>query len=111
MDEERGTIRNTDGRIAEGLYTAGWAKRGPTGVIGTNKPDGVAAAEAILQDIKAGVKPGRATFEALLKSRNIRWVSYEDWQLINEAEVANAAPGSPREKFVTTEDMLDLLAN
>ncbi|MDA0661288.1 MAG: FAD-dependent oxidoreductase [Proteobacteria bacterium] len=111
MDEERGTIRNTDGRIAEGLYTAGWAKRGPTGVIGTNKPDGVAAAEAILQDIKEGMKPGRPAFEALLKSRDIRWVSYADWQLINEAEVANAAPGSPREKFVTTEDMLDLLAN
>lgn len=111
MDEERGTIRNEDGRIAKGLYTAGWAKRGPTGVIGTNKPDGVAAAEAILHDIREGVKPGRTAFEALLKSRNVRWVSFEDWQLINEAEVANAPPGAPREKFVTTEDMLDLLAH
>lgn len=111
VDEERGTIRNNDGRVSEGVYVAGWAKRGPTGVIGTNKPDGKTAAAEILEDIQEGVKPGRAAFEATLQERNVRWISYTDWQQINDAEVANAPPGSPREKFVTVDDMLDLLAN
>jgi ferredoxin--NADP+ reductase len=110
-DEERGTIRNDNGRVAPGLYVAGWARRGPTGVIGTNKPDGVNAAKQILEDATPGDKPGRAALESTLKQRAIRWVSYADWQRINEAEIANAPPGSPREKFVTVEDMLDLLAN
>ena len=110
-DRERGTIRNENGRVTPGLYVAGWARRGPTGVIGTNKPDGVNAARQILEDSAEGAKPGRAAFEAMLKERGIRWISYADWQRINEAEIANAKPGSPREKFVTVEDMFDLLDN
>jgi ferredoxin--NADP+ reductase len=111
LDEENGTIRNDNGRVAEGIYVAGWAKRGPTGVIGTNKPDGSTAANKILEDIKQGAKPGRSAFEKILVERNVRWVSYNEWQKINDAEIANAPPGSPREKFVTVEDMLDLLAH
>jgi NADPH-dependent glutamate synthase beta subunit-like oxidoreductase len=110
VDEENGTIRNNNGRVADGIYVAGWARRGPTGVIGTNKPDGTMAAEEILEDIKEGTKPGRPAFEAMLRERSVRWVSYSEWQKINDAEIANAQPGSPREKFVTVEDMLDLLA-
>lgn len=109
-DDDRGTIRNDDGRIAPGLYVAGWARRGPTGVIGTNKPDGVDAAKQILEDAATGERPGRASFEAALKHRGVRWVRYADWQCIDEAEIANAPPGAPREKFVTVEGMLDLLA-
>jgi len=111
IDEERGTIGNDNGRVAPGLYVAGWARRGPTGVIGTNKPDGVNAAKQILEDAAPGEKPGRASLEATLRHCGVRWVSYADWQRINEAEIANAAPGSPREKFVTIEEMLDLLVN
>ncbi len=111
FDESTGTIRNDDGRVDDGVYVAGWAKRGPTGVIGTNKPDGKAAAEQILEDIPSGVKSGRGEFETLLKSRDVRWIDFEAWQRIDAAEVANAPPGSPREKFVTTEDMLNLLAD
>lgn len=110
VDPDSGTIANDDGRVADGLYAVGWAKRGPTGVIGTNKPDGKQASEQILEDIKTGTKPGRAALSELLESRNIRWINYEDWQIINEAEVANAKPGAPREKFVSTEDMLNLLS-
>lgn len=109
FDPANGTIRNDDGRVAEGVYVAGWAKRGPTGVIGTNKPDGQAAAAQILEDIAAGAKPGRESFEALLRSRDVKWVDFAAWRKIDEAEVANAPPGAPREKFVTTEDMLNLL--
>ena len=109
FDPATGTIRNDDGRVADGVYVAGWAKRGPTGVIGTNKPDGQTAAAQILEDIQAGTKPGRGRFEALLKGRDVRWIDFAAWKKIDAAEVANAPPGAPREKFVTTEDMLNLL--
>jgi ferredoxin--NADP+ reductase len=111
FDPATGTIRNDDGRVADGVYVAGWAKRGPTGVIGTNKPDGQTAAAQILEDIPQGSKPGRERFEALLKSRDVHWIDFAAWKKIDAAEVANAPPGAPREKFVTTEDMLDLLGN
>jgi len=109
VDPDRGTIRNDDGRVDRGLYVVGWAKRGPTGVIGTNKPDGVTAAQQILADIPQGEKPGRERLEALLKARNIRWVSVADWHRIDDTETAAAPPGAPRRKFVTIEDMLKLL--
>ncbi len=110
-DAGHGTIRNDGGRVAPGLYVAGWARRGPTGVIGTNKPDGVNAARQLLEDAAGDGKPGRAALEAALRQREIRWVSYAGWQRIDEAETANAPPGAPREKFVTVQDMLDLIAN
>jgi NADPH-dependent glutamate synthase beta subunit-like oxidoreductase len=111
FDETTGTIRNDDGRVEDGVYVAGWAKRGPSGVIGTNKPDGKTAAAQILEDIASGTKPGRNAFETLLNDRDVRWIDFAAWQQIDAAEVANARPGSPREKFVTTEDMLNLLAD
>lgn len=111
FDESTGTIRNEDGRVDDGVYVAGWAKRGPSGVIGTNKPDGQNAAAQVLADIQSGAKPGRESFEALLKSREVRWVDFAAWQKIDAAEVENAPPGAPREKFVTTEDMLNLLSS
>ncbi|NKB55660.1 MAG: pyridine nucleotide-disulfide oxidoreductase [Alphaproteobacteria bacterium] len=111
FDQSTGTIRNDNGRVEDGVYVAGWAKRGPSGVIGTNKPDGQNAAAQILEDVKNGSKPGRTQFETLLKSRNIEWVDFAAWQRIDAAEVANAPPGAPREKFVTTADMLKLLGS
>lgn len=109
FDQSTGTIRNDDGRVEAGVYVAGWAKRGPTGVIGTNKPDGQTAAAHLLADIESGTRPGRTRFEALLKSRDVRWIDFAAWKRIDDAEVANAPPGAPREKFVTTEDMLKLI--
>lgn len=110
FDESTGTIRNEDGRVDDGVYVAGWAKRGPSGVIGTNKPDGQNAAAQVLADIQNGAKPGRESLEALLKRREVRWVDFAAWKKIDAAEVENAPPGAPREKFVTTEDMLNLLS-
>jgi ferredoxin--NADP+ reductase len=109
FDESTGTIRNEDGRVEDGVYTAGWARRGPTGVIGTNKPDGQNAAALLLEDIKSGSKPGRGAFETLLKDRDVRWVDFTEWKKIDDAEVNNAQPGAPREKFVTAAEMLQFL--
>ena len=109
FDERRGLVINENGRLAEGLYAVGWVMRGPTGVIGTNKPDGIAAAGHILEDLHEGVKPGREALEKLLGQRDVRWVGYEDWLKIDAAEVAAASPGAPRRKFTTVEDMLAVL--
>ncbi len=111
FDEARGVVENEDGRVAPGLYAAGWIKRGPTGVIATNRPDGLAAAAHVRSDIAAGGKPGREALTALLAGRGVRWLSYADWQKIDAAEVANAAPGAPRHKFLTVAEMLAALDN
>ena len=109
FDEKTGTIRNIDGRVDEGVYVAGWAKRGPIGVIGTNKPDGQNAAALLLEDIQHGTKPGREAFETMLRQRDVRWVDFAAWKKIDDAEVANAPQGAPREKFVTVPEMLEFL--
>lgn len=108
-DEMRGIIPSDDGRVEPGLYAVGWIKRGPTGVIGTNKPDGDVAAKQIAEDVTSDGKPGRAALETLLNRRKVIWVSYEDWKRIDEAEVAAADSGAPRRKLVTIEDMLAVL--
>ena len=87
----------------------GWAKRGPSGVIGTNKGDGDLAAEQIRADIPQGQKAGRAALESLLTERRLRWVSFVDWQRIDAAETAAAPEGAPRRKLVRIADMLAVL--
>ena len=109
LDEGTGIVNNEDGRVVEGLYVVGWAKRGPVGVIGTNKADGDLAAAQIQADFPAGGKPGRGAFERLMEKRALRWVSFQDWTRIDAAEVAAAPSGAPRRKFVHIEDMLAVL--
>ncbi len=109
FNADRGRIECQDGRVAPGLYAVGWAKRGPTGVIGTNKPDGKQAAAQILEDIAAGSKPGRDALEAALAAKGVRWVSWEDWQKIDAAEQRAAQDGSPRRKFTTIAEMISIL--
>ncbi len=106
----RGRFANVDGRIMPGLYCAGWARRGPSGTIGTNKPDGVMIAEHIVTDISANSgKAGRVGLDALLKQRGVPLVTFRDWQKIEAAEIANAREGSPREKFVRITEMFKAL--
>lgn len=103
----RGRFASDEGRILPGLYCVGWARRGPTGTIGTNKPDGFAIVELIAADIGGGEgKEGRAGLDALLDQRGVQVVKFSDWKKIEEAEVARAREGAPREKFVTVEDMI-----
>jgi len=106
-DDRAGRFANDEGRIAPGLYAVGWARRGPTGTIGTNRPDGFAIAEKIGEDFPAGSgKEGRPGLDSLLASRKVDVVTFRDWQKIEAAEAAAAREGSPREKFTTIEALL-----
>ena len=110
FDERGGIVTNDDGRVADGLYAVGWIKRGPSGVIGSNKPDGKLAAEQILADHgSGGGKSGRSGLEAMLSERSVRAVDFAGWQQIEAAEIANAREGAPRKKFVTVAEMLAVL--
>lgn len=109
-DEKLGRFPNEGGRIAERLYAVGWARRGPTGTIGTNRPDGQEVAERIAALFPpAGAPSGRegsAGLDRLLASRGSDPVRFADWQKIEAAEVAAARAGAPREKLVRVEELL-----
>ncbi len=107
FEHRRGRFANDEGRILPGLYCVGWARRGPSGTIGTNRPDGYAIADLIADDIGEGTgKQGRGGLDELLVQRNVAPVSFNDWKKIEEAEAARAREGAPREKFVTIADMI-----
>jgi ferredoxin/flavodoxin---NADP+ reductase len=99
--------------VVSGLYACGWIKRGPTGIIGTNKPCSVATVSAVLADVAAldqGPKPGAEGLPALQGGNGRRVVSYEDWIAIDQAEMSRgAAGGKPREKFTSVEQMLEVV--
>ena len=110
-DERAGRFANEAGRILPGLYCVGWARRGPSGTIGTNRPDGYSVVEKIREDIEAGAlgpvrKTGRAGFDALAAERDLKVVTFRDWKRIEEAEEKAAREGAPREKFVDIEAMI-----
>lgn len=121
--ERWGIIPNAKGRVLNprsnepipGLYTAGWIKRGPTGVIGTNKADAVESVVCLLEDIKAGnhFNPEAPAFDAVsqfLSSRQPHLVSYREWTLLDQMERERGeASGRPRVKFTDHSDMLDAL--
>jgi ferredoxin--NADP+ reductase len=109
---EGGKFVNENGRIADRLYAVGWARRGPTGTIGTNRPDGYEVADQIAAAMPAGSSEERAGAEGLkrlLESRHILPTDYDDWRRIEETENANARPGSPREKFVRVQHWMETL--
>jgi NADPH-dependent glutamate synthase beta subunit-like oxidoreductase len=110
-EEDRGRFANSEGVIGDGLYCVGWARRGPTGTIGTNRPDGFEVAEKIAAHLSSGGsrKAGRAGLDRLLKGRGVELVTFRDWQKIEAAEAARAGEGRPREKFVAVADMLGAL--
>ena len=122
FDERGGTIPNDHGRVTEpesgeqvpGQYVVGWIKRGPSGVIGTNKKDAQDTVSALLDDVAVGRVPepagdsSPAAIEALLAERAPDFVTFDAWQAIDRAEVARGEPlGRPRVKFATFEEMLD----
>jgi NADPH-dependent glutamate synthase beta subunit-like oxidoreductase len=102
-DDRGGKFLNDGGRIADRLYAVGWARRGPSGTIGTNRPDGYEVADLVAAAMPPGSSSDRAGAEGLkplLATRGVMPTDYEDWRKIEETETANARPGSPREKFV-----------
>ena len=110
---EGGKFVNDNGCIAERLYAVGWARRGPSGTIGTNRPDGYEVADQIAAAMPpggAGERGGAQALKRLLESRGVMPTDYDDWRKIEETETANARPGSPREKFVRHEDWFRTIA-
>ena len=100
---ENGKVVNNDGRVKENLYVVGWAKRGPSGVIGTNKSDAAAVIELLVEDLKSPKNAGDVS--ELLTHQVV--VSQGHWQKINEAEVAaGEAKGKPRVKSVDRTELL-----
>jgi len=116
FDDKKGVFPNVEGRILDGdgivpgLYAVGWIKRGPSGVIGTNKPDSFETAKHVVDDIETLVPctdPRRESVIELLRGKGVRFVSYDDWRRIDAVEIERGQlVGKPREKFVTIEDML-----
>lgn len=117
FDERRGIFPNRDGRllngsdsVSVGLYATGWIKRGPTGIIGTNRADSVATVKALIEDLPilpAGEKRGVDALHSLLTQRGTKYVSYGDWLKIDAAEVGRGVlTGKPREKFTRIQEML-----
>jgi ferredoxin--NADP+ reductase len=111
FDEREGRFANDEGRILPGLYCVGWARRGPSGTIGTNKPDGFSIIGTIREDIASGAlgaaaKQGRPGFDALAEARRLDVVTFRDWKKIEQAEEKAAREGAPREKFVDIEAMI-----
>jgi NADPH-dependent glutamate synthase beta subunit-like oxidoreductase len=103
----RGRFANSEGRILPGLYCVGWARRGPSGTIGTNRPDGYSIVDLIAEDAdSAAGKAGRAGLDVLLAERGADVVTFRDWKKIEEAENAREREGAPREKFIAVSDML-----
>lgn len=119
FDDRAGVIPNMEGRVSDsehiytGLYTCGWIKRGPSGIIGTNKPDADQTVQHIFEDItilNPCKNPSNEMLIDLLKELDIRFVTFADWKKIDAAEIERGTKvGKPREKFLTVEEMLDVL--
>jgi ferredoxin--NADP+ reductase len=100
---ENGKVVNNDGHVNGNLYVVGWAKRGPSGVIGTNKSDAAAVMQLLTDDLKSPKNNG--DISELLTHQVV--VTQENWQKINEAEVAaGEAKGKPRVKSVERAELL-----
>jgi len=112
FDARSGTIPNDGGRVEPGVYCAGWIKRGPTGVIGTNKKDATETVQLLLEDAAAGrleAKPdaSAAAVDALLAERGVQVVEYDGWMAIDEVErAAGEKAGRPRVKLCTWDDLI-----
>jgi ferredoxin--NADP+ reductase len=120
-DTRSGIIPNDQGRVKEpdtgairsGEYVVGWAKRGPSGVIGANKPDAVETVERMLADIPRltpARQPDPAAIEGLLEERQLEFIDINEWRMLDQIEVAKGATlGKPRVKFTRIEEMLEAL--
>ncbi len=122
FDDWNGTIPNQKGRVIDhdrlpllGEYVVGWIKRGPTGIIGTNKPDAQETVDLLLEDLASDnlpevQEPRREAMEALLQERGIRYVSYDEWRILDHLEIERGkAVGRPRLKFTRVDDMIAAL--
>jgi ferredoxin/flavodoxin---NADP+ reductase len=123
FNDDWAVVLNDKGRVLDpgskqplvGEYTAGWIKRGPTGVIGTNKSDAAETVASMLEDLAQDAhlrpeQPSAAAAEQMIRDRQPRYLAYADWQRLNAIEVERGrARGRPRLKFTRVEDMLAAL--
>jgi ferredoxin--NADP+ reductase len=123
FNDKWGVILNERGRVLDpltkqpviGEYTGGWIKRGPSGVIGTNKPDAAETVACMLDDLARGAfltpaAPGAAAADALVRSRQPHCLSYDDWRYLDRIEVERGhASGRPRVKLTRLDDILAAL--
>jgi ferredoxin--NADP+ reductase len=108
-------VHPNTGEVVRGEYVVGWAKRGPTGLIGNNKPDSAATVAAMLADLPVlqrlgddGRDPSRV--EALLRERGVDYVTYRDWQVLDRYELAaGRAQGRPRVKVTSVPEMMEII--
>jgi ferredoxin/flavodoxin---NADP+ reductase len=110
FDERTGTVPNERGRVEPGVYVAGWIKRGPSGVIGTNKKDATETVELLLEDLRDAPRKDRPReeIEALLVERGVRLVLYPGWTSIDELErAAGEKLGRPRVKLCSWDELLN----
>lgn len=108
-DEGRGIYVSDEGRIDDQLYCVGWARRGPTGTIGTNKPDGIGIAAKILEETSPAGKKGREGLNRIVAERGLKIVTFAEWKKIDAAEIAAAENGAPRVKFSAVEEMVQVV--
>ncbi len=117
IENDKGRVVSDDGSTMTGCYVGGWIKRGPTGVIGTNKPDAIETVVCMLDDLASGAhfEPEVVDMDdihAFIRSRQPNVISYADWLKIDEMErAAGEAQGRPRVKFTSVEQILDALKN
>lgn len=123
FDDRRGVVPNIGGRVVEqadsttvvpGMYVAGWIKRGPQGIIGTNKLCATDTVTQVLADIAAGAVPAVAAdvspIDTLLAERKVHVTSWADWQTLDKAEQERgAASGRPRVKITNVDEMLSIV--
>jgi ferredoxin--NADP+ reductase len=119
FDQRRGVIPNREGRVLEsptgdpvpGLYVVGWAKRGPTGLIGTNSPDSRATIQALVEDALENRIPVVSASEVtagLLEARGIDYATFEDWQRLDAFELAEGRKrGKVRHKLHDVDEMME----
>jgi ferredoxin--NADP+ reductase len=119
FDPVRATVPSRSGRILDaaapvaGLYATGWIKRGPSGVIGTNRADSAETVKSLLEDLpllRSAPRPGGIALDKLLAQRGIRFVPYGEWLRLDAMEQERGrARGKPREKFCAVGEMLEAL--
>ncbi len=116
FDEKRGIIPNRGGRVTtlegevvRGEYTSGWVRRGPSGVIGTNKTDAEETVRHLLEDASTLERTEAADITSLLKRKGVRYVTAEDWRRILNTERRNGAQQRRSVKFVSVREMLEVL--
>ena len=109
ISHEKGRVIDGQGEQVPGVYTAGWIKRGPTGIIGTNRACAVETVKALIEDLPRpdSKREGASALRRMLDTRKVRYIDYPQWEKIDVSEIKRGEPkGKPREKYASVEEMI-----